>query len=143
MKKVIRLTESDLLRIVKKVVSEQLETLDIKTISNIFKSKGYKIGQESGYSFWAHKETTGPIHNPKTGEYYWNYEAYIPSGTSQLWVDRRRQDSKGNTESENIIIDLNGDNHKVITKKNGRTITTDNIPSNEVITMLNNYKASF
>ncbi len=144
MKKVIRLTEDDLTRLVRRVIKEQSEQgADLKTIKNLFVSKGYSFGPASGYKLWGHKETTGPIQG-KDGKYLWNYEVYIPSKPgNELWIDKRRENGMGGTESENIIINLNGPQHMVKQVKNGKTINTQTLDLNGVSELIQNYKASF
>jgi hypothetical protein len=145
MKKIIRLTENDLTRIVKRVIMEQEEgKIDIPIIQNLFKQKGYSVESNSGFLFWAHKETSGPIQNTKTGNYYWNYETYIPAKPgNQLWIDRRRKDNKGGTESENIIINLNGPEHLIQYRKNGKLIKQDNFDTQSVLDLIKNYTVKF
>jgi hypothetical protein len=143
MKKIVRLTESDLVRLVNKVIKEQSEQgLDSKAIKNLFTSKGYSFNPTSGYKLWGHKETNGPIKG-KDGKYVWNYEIYIPlKPGNQLWIDKRRNNGAGGTESENIIIDLNGPQHLVKQVKNGKTISTNTLDLNGVIKLINDYTPS-
>jgi hypothetical protein len=128
--------------------------IDLTTIENIFKKKGYNFEKTDGYKLWGHKETSGPIQNKKTGEYAWNYEIYIPSHDllaktytevrgEQLWVDKRRMINADNVESENIIIGLTGPNHQVVIKKNGKIIDTQSLTTQEVINLLNEYGVGF
>jgi hypothetical protein len=141
MKKVIRLTESELIRLVKNVISEQAkleQNMDLSTIKNLFKSKGYVFSQNGGYKLWGHKETTGPVKG-KDGKYAWNYEVYIPlKPGNELWIDKRRNNGMGGTESENIIINLNGPNHMVKQVKNGKTIGSNNLDFNGVSELIKN-----
>jgi hypothetical protein len=140
-----KLTESDLVRIVKRVIKEQSEVkVDMPTIQKLFKEKGYKFEPQSGYSLYAHKETDGPIQDRKTGNYYWNYETYIPTKPgNQLWIDRRRGDGKSGTESENIIINLNGPEHSIQHRQNGKLIKQEKLNTQSVLDMINNYVAKF
>lgn len=144
MKKILRLTESDLTRLVKRVIQEQSEQgEDLKTIKNLFVSKGYSFNPAGGYKLHGHKETTGPIKG-KDGKYVWNYEVYIPSKPgNQLWIDKRRRNEMGGTESENIIINLNGPEHMVKQVKNGKTINTQTLDLNRVLELIQDYKSSF
>jgi hypothetical protein len=146
MKKVIKLTESQLTNIIKKVVIEQMQSeqsMDLNTIKNLFKSKGYVFSQNDGYKLWGHKETSGPIKG-KDGKYVWNYEVYIPlKGGNQLWIDKRRKNEMGGTESENIIINLNGPKHMIKQVKNGKTIGSSNLDFNGVSELIKNYVTSF
>ena len=58
MKKIIRLTESDLTRIVRRVINEQGDTLDSQLISCL-KNKGYKLIDTGGkYRYMLEKEKT-------------------------------------------------------------------------------------
>jgi hypothetical protein len=127
------------------LMKEQSEVkVDIPTIQKLFKEKGYKFEPQSGYSLYAHKETDGPIQDRKTGNYYWNYETYIPTKPgNQLWIDRRRGDGKSGTESENIIINLNGPEHSIQHRQNGKLIKQEKLNTQSVLDMINNYVAKF
>lgn len=125
MKRKIQLTESELINVIKRIINEQMDMQfasdsvnknvkqNLKTkinkdlLNRIFKKIGFILGSQSGYSFWAHKETKGPIQDKKTGKFYWNYEAYIPSQPgNELWVGKRRDNGKGGTESDYMIFNL-------------------------------------
>lgn len=162
MKKIIRLTESQLTDIIKNVIKEQSvnfsnsSSLDLQTILKIFKNKGFSIKRDSAYKILGHKETTGPVQNKKTGEFYWNYEFYVPLKPSkkegvmgdQLWIGKRRESkvpiqNSNNTESENIIIGLSGPNHQVVVVKNGKIVSKNTMATDAVISMLQNYRSDF
>jgi hypothetical protein len=144
MGKIVRLTENDLVGLVNRVIKEQSKQgADLKTIKNLFTSKGYSFNPTGGYKLWGHKETTGPLKG-KDGKYVWNYEVYIPSKPgNELWIDKRRDNAMGGRESENIIINLNGPQHTVKYLKNGKTINTQTLDLNGVSKLIQDYKASF
>jgi len=147
--KTLRLTETDLVKLIRKVINEQSNTsmLDINTIKQIFKSKGFVFQNNSDYLMYGTKTPSGATFDQKTGKYAWNYEIYIskvkPSplpgegSNNKLWVVKSR--GRSPYESVQIIIDLNGPTHQVLTKLNGKITKKEKLSTSDVINMLNQY----
>ena len=145
----VRLTESELTRLIKRIVNEQSNTsmLDINTIKQIFKSKGVVFKNNPDYLMYGTKTPSGPTFDQKTGKYAWNYEIYIPKvapspltgegSNNKLWVVKSR--GRSPYESVQILIDLNGPTHQVLTKINGKITKKENLSTSDVISMLNQY----
>jgi hypothetical protein len=149
MKEKLRLSESDLVRLIRKVINEQSNTsmLDINTIKQIFKSKGVVFKNNPDYLMYGTKTPSGSTFDQKTGKYAWNYEIYIPKvapspltgegSNNKLWVVKSR--GRSPYESVQILIDLNGPTHQVLTKINGKITKKENLSTSDVISMLNQY----
>lgn len=164
MSKIIRLTEADLARIVRRVIKEQddtvqttttpqPQTIDLKKIRQIFASKGFNYTPSSGYSFHMDRPNNGPVKD-KTGGYVASYETYIPlkqppSGfgitdgkTKQLWVDKRGGLKPGTDDPNtyNLIFDLNPNNLIMQSVKNGKIISKSTITFDDFYKQLQDYK---
>lgn len=166
MGKVIRLTEADLINVVKRVIEEQNDTtqqsitsqpqqIDMKKIKEIFSSKGFQDTPTQGYSFHMNTPSTGPVKD-KRGNYNVSYETYIPlsqppSGfgitdgkTKQLWVDKRGGMKQGTDVDQpntyNLIFDLNPNKLIMQSVKNGKVLNKTIITVDEFYRQLQNYK---
>jgi hypothetical protein len=157
MGKIIRLTESDLNRIVRRVIKEQSEvtsqqSIDLKKIMGILSSLGFKNSPYSGYKLHMDKPNNGAVKD-RSGNYVPSYEAYIPlkqnSGfgytdgkTPQLWVDKRSGLKPGKDEPNtyNMIFDLNPNNLILQTVQNGKVIEKSKITLDDLYNKLQSYK---
>lgn len=148
MGKIVRLTEQDLIRLVSRVIKEQVATdsIEMSKIIDILRSKGFEPTKSPGYKLMWIKNSNGPVQN-KDGSYVWNYEAYVPiKPGNQLWIGKRRRDKKnpdGEPESSYTVITLTGPTHKITFVNNGRTVKTENVDTQTAMNYINSYKADF
>jgi hypothetical protein len=128
------------------------QNVDLKKITSILTSLGFKNAPSSGYKFRMDKPNDGPVKD-NNGNYASSYEAYIPlkqnSGfgytdgkTQQLWLDKRGGLKPGKDEPNtyNFIFDLNPNNLTLQKVINGKVLEKTKITLEDFYNTLQSYK---
>lgn len=127
------------------------QSVDLKKITQILTSLGFKNTPHSGYRLHMDKPNNGPVKD-KSGKYVASYEAYIPlkqdggfgftdGKTPQLWIDQRSGLKPGVDEPNtyNSIFDLNPNGVILQNVKNGKIIAKTKLSLENFYNTLQSY----